>query len=191
MINRYDRRDILKGVGAVCATGFLWPPDSVSAQQDLQVAGRHVELEIAPVSALTFRLTVFPMEGSQTQAVRGNGSLVQASWGPPLAKFGGSASERVIKNGEHNVKLSLNPLKVIVETANGGAVQQLTIDSETGAASFSIGDSALLGLGEGGPQFDRRGSVDPMRSGQGGYHLGTHGGRVPIPWLISTAGWAL
>ena len=191
MINRYDRRDILKGVGAVCATGFLWPPDSVSAQQDLQVAGRHVELEIAPVSALTFRLTGFPMEGSQTQAVRGNGSLVQASWGPPLAKFGGSASERIIKSGELNVKLSLNPLKVIVETAKGGAVQQLTIDSETGAVSFSIGDSALLGLGEGGPQFDRRGSVDPMRSGQGGYHLGTHGGRVPIPWLISTAGWAL
>ena len=30
-----------------------------------------------------------------------------------------------------------------------------------------------------------------MRSGQGGYQLRTHGGRVPIPWLIGTAGWAL
>ena len=39
-----------------------------------------------------------------------------------------------------------------------------------------------------GKQFDRRGSIDTMVSGQGGYHLHTHGGRVPIPWLIGTAG---
>jgi alpha-glucosidase/alpha-D-xyloside xylohydrolase len=30
-----------------------------------------------------------------------------------------------------------------------------------------------------------------MRSGQGGYQLRTHGGRVPIPWIIGTGGWAL
>ena len=30
-----------------------------------------------------------------------------------------------------------------------------------------------------------------MRNGQGGYQLRTHGGRVPIQWLIGTAGWAL
>ena len=53
------------------------------------------------------------------------------------------------------------------------------------------GASPLLGLGEGGPQFDRRGSTDRMVSGQGGYRLRTHGGRVPIPWLIGTAGWAM
>ena len=30
-----------------------------------------------------------------------------------------------------------------------------------------------------------------MRSGQGGYQLRTHGGRVPIAWLIGTSGWAM
>jgi len=30
-----------------------------------------------------------------------------------------------------------------------------------------------------------------MHSGQGGYQLRTHGGRVPIPWVIGTAGWAM
>src|SRR5947208_7279368 len=30
-----------------------------------------------------------------------------------------------------------------------------------------------------------------MRNGQGGYQLRTHGGRVPVQWLIGTAGWAL
>ena len=57
--------------------------------------------------------------------------------------------------------------------------------------SFLAGDGPLLGLGEGGPQFDRRGAIDEMRSGQGGYKLATHGGRVPIPWIIGTSGWAL
>ena len=48
-----------------------------------------------------------------------------------------------------------------------------------------------MGLGEGGAQFDRRGMVDLMKSGQGGYQLATHGGRVPIPWIISASGWAM
>ena len=30
-----------------------------------------------------------------------------------------------------------------------------------------------------------------MRSGQGGYQLRTHGGRVPVQWLIGTGGWAM
>ena len=30
-----------------------------------------------------------------------------------------------------------------------------------------------------------------MRSGQGGYKLATHGGRVPIPWIIGTSGWGM
>jgi hypothetical protein len=33
--------------------------------------------------------------------------------------------------------------------------------------------------------------VDLMKSGQGGYQLATHGGRVPIPWIISACGWAM
>ena len=62
---------------------------------------------------------------------------------------------------------------------------------QTGAMTFALGGSPLLGLGEGGPQFDRRGSTDGMRSGQGGYQLRTHGGRVPVQWLIDTGGWAM
>ncbi|MGH9742767.1 MAG: glycoside hydrolase family 31 protein, partial [Candidatus Acidiferrum sp.] len=70
-------------------------------------------------------------------------------------------------------------------------IQQLSIDEETGVVSFPTGNSPLLGLGEGGPQFDRRGSIDAMKNGQGGYQLATHGSRVPIPWLIGTGGWAM
>jgi alpha-glucosidase (family GH31 glycosyl hydrolase) len=191
MTNRCDRRDMLKGFGAVCAAHFLWPSRSEAAPQSPRIAGRNVEVQLAAVSAHTFRLSVLPLEGGQPQALKGNGSLVQASWGPPLARSMGSQRGHVVKSGQLNVKLSLNPLQALVETAKGDVAQKLIIDSETGAVSFSTRDSALLGLGEGGPQFDRRGSKDAMRSGQGGYQLGTHGGRVSIPWLIGTAGWAL
>jgi alpha-glucosidase (family GH31 glycosyl hydrolase) len=30
-----------------------------------------------------------------------------------------------------------------------------------------------------------------MRSGQGGYRLATHGGRVPVPWIVGASGWAI
>ena len=56
---------------------------------------------------------------------------------------------------------------------------------------FSLGKGPLLGFGEGGPQFDRKGSTYTNRNGQGGYQLRTHGGRVPIQWLVSTDGWGL
>jgi alpha-glucosidase/alpha-D-xyloside xylohydrolase len=93
--------------------------------------------------------------------------------------------------GAAQVKVATSPLTFTVETASGELVQRLTIDGDTGAVKFSTGSAPILGLGEGGPQFDRRGSTDRMRSGQGGYQLRSHGGRVPIPWVIGTSGWAM
>ena len=49
----------------------------------------------------------------------------------------------------------------------------------------------MFGLGEGGHEFDRRGVVDAMRNGQFKPDQLLNGGRSPIPWLISPAGWAL
>jgi len=74
---------------------------------------------------------------------------------------------------------------------NGAALQHIRFEDD-GSLTFDLGEGPLFGLGQGGPQFDRRGSFDRMVSGQGGYRLATHGSRVPIPWLINTTGnWAL
>jgi alpha-glucosidase/alpha-D-xyloside xylohydrolase len=89
------------------------------------------------------------------------------------------------------VRLAGEPPTIEVQTKAGRPVQKLQIDPQSSAVSFNIKDSPVLGLGEGGPQFDRRGNVDQMRSGQGGYRLRTHGGRAPVPWLIGTNGWAM
>jgi len=93
--------------------------------------------------------------------------------------------------GKMIVKIKGEPLTITFSQQNGSPLQQLRIDKQTGAIFFNLGDGPLLGLGEGGPQFDRRGDKDEMRSGQGGYRLRTHGGRVPIPWLVGSSGWAI
>ena len=189
-----DRRQILKGAAATCAA-LLLPARTEATEQALRIAGQRVEIQIAPVSEHTARLTLLPLtdslEGGRAMTVGGDGSLVQTSWGAPILKLRTSSAVRTVKTGNLIVKLSCDPVAFSIETLRGATVQHLTVDKDTGAVSFISGDSPLLGLGEGGPQFDRRGSIDQMRSGQGGYQLRTHGGRVPIPWLIGTAGWAM
>ncbi len=119
------------------------------------------------------------------------GALAERQWEPRVLQLTTQAEPRSVACGDARVTVSTEPLTVRIEAEAGRLVQLLRIDQKTGALSFRLGDGPVLGLGEGGPQFDRRGSVDRMRSGQGGYRLRTHGGRVPIPWLIGTSGWAM
>src|SRR5207249_1448709 len=118
-------------------------------------------------------------------------SLLQKDWGAAIVRMGADAPERSVQIVKVSVQISTHPLTFGIADAAGKKTQQLSVDPETGTLSFAAENSPLLGLGEGGPQFDRRGSTDRMVSGQGGYRLATHGGRVPIPWLIGTAGWAM
>src|SRR5207245_552968 len=112
-------------------------------------------------------------------------------WGPPALRVTALAEPRSVRCGDSRVTVSADPLTIRVEASDGRLAQRLRVDAKDGSVGFLLGDGPVLGLGEGGPQFDRRGSVDRMRSGQGGYRLRTHGGRVPVPWLIGTGGWAM
>lgn len=145
-------------------------------------AGAGLEIRIASLSAHTFRLTAGP------GAVPDDGAVVAPAGS---AAANGPAKAQTVRAGGSRIRIAPDPLSLTITDAKGGAVQQLAIDVATGALTFQTGSAPLLGLGEGGAQFDRRGSVDRMRSGQGGYHLATNGGRVPIQWIIGTGGWAM
>lgn len=150
------------------------------------------EIRIEPVSQHTVRLAVIPLRSGEPIAIPYDGSLVQKSWGAPLVQLRTGAPARKVKTGDFTISASINPTSFAIATLNGEVIQQLSVEPDTGVVSFATGDSPLLGLGEGGPQFDRRGSIDRMISGQGGYELHTHGGRVPVPWIVSTSsGWAM
>src|SRR5687768_7171275 len=93
--------------------------------------------------------------------------------------------------GNLTVRYWADPPTIVVETVKGEPVQRLVLDVDRPVIRFQLPKGPLLGLGEGGPQFDRKGSTDRMRNGQGGYQLRTHGGRVPIQWLVGTDGWGM
>ena len=193
---RYGRRQILKSMGAACATALLPPRQLPSGTPPLRIAGRDCELRIVSVSDHTARFTLLPIKDARAGDLPANGSLVPSTEGKLIMALrstaGQGARNSYIRVGRLNLAISNNPLMLVVESPeHKNAGQYVKIDEQSGAVSFLTGDAPLLGLGEGGPQFDRRGSTDAMRSGQGGYKLATHGGRVPVPWIIGTSGWAL
>jgi alpha-glucosidase (family GH31 glycosyl hydrolase) len=192
MMEKRSRRQMLK-YAAVACTSLLLPEDEASgvAYRALTEAWEESEIHISLVSSRTVRINVLPIRNGQLAAILWNGTLVQKSWAPPVAKLKGDFKPETVRCGNFLIGVSREPLSFAIQTAKNEKIQLLTVDRQTGAVSFDAGTSPLLGLGEGGPQFDRRGSVDAMISGQGGYKLATHGGRVPIPWIIGTAGWAL
>lgn len=176
-----NRRDALKGLAGM-ATTILLPP--LGRGEESQV-----EIQITLVSEHTLRLTLLPVDPFRRE-VPSDGSLVKSEWGNPISSTSQQSPQR-ISMGQFRISLSWAPVSIAVADEHGAVVQQFAWDAATGVLSFLTGTAPLYGLGEGGPQFDRRGATDEMRSGQGGYKLATHGGRVPIPWIIGTSGWAI
>ncbi len=174
-----SRRELLKQVAAIGSGVFADPG---------------VEIRITTASAWTTRVSVVPA-GAPT-AIAGDGSLVERVWPPPVARVRSLRRPRTVSSGNLQLQVAQTggpdrPIDIVASGANRRMTRRVSIDAQSGALSFSLGDGSLLGLGEGGPQFNRRGSTLTSRSGQGGYQLRTHGGRVPIQWLIDTSGWAL
>jgi alpha-glucosidase (family GH31 glycosyl hydrolase) len=185
---QWNRRDVLKGLVAASTTVAI--PLNLTVGQIESATGSNVEIQITSIRPHTFRLSLLPLKSGSVGEISYDGSLVQESWGTPAAKLR-TDIEHAIAVGNARLKISFHPVSIGISNERGDLIQQLAWDQNTGALSFQTGNSPLYGLGEGGLQFDRRGSTDVMRSGQGGYKLATHGGRVPIPWIISTSGWAM
>ena len=190
MTQRWNRRRLLKHLAA-CSTALVLPRGASAANTFLRESSSDREIHVTSISENTVRLSGMPVARGKTVAVPYDGSLVQTSWGEPIARLRNNSPAQEFKSGRLLIHVSTSPIRFAISTANGGEIQKIEIEPDSGIVSFATGTSLLLGLGEGGPQFDRRGSIDPMKSGQGGYRLATHGGRVPIPWIISTAGWAM
>ncbi|HZM88916.1 MAG TPA: TIM-barrel domain-containing protein [Blastocatellia bacterium] len=188
-----SRRDVVRGFGLAGAGLLSTRLVPAGDQRPIRIGDRSVEIAIREVSRFTVRISIVPLEGGRPKPIETDGSLVQQFLPPPRARFSNISKGETIRVGDMLLNLTFDPLVIAIETKDKPSrrVQELRIDQHSGSMSFLPGDKPLLGLGEGGPQFDRRGSVDQMRSGQGGYRLRTHGGRVPIQWLIGAQGWAM
>jgi alpha-glucosidase (family GH31 glycosyl hydrolase) len=183
-----SRREVLGSM--VCAgMGALVPTRKPSTQTPgLIIAGRTIEITLTSISPRTVRIGLLPIEN---KSIANDGVLLEQSRLSLPTRFRTLSQQQSIRLGNLVLRIEPDPLSLTVTDKAERPIQKLRIDQQTGAVFFSLGDGPVLGFGEGGPQFDRRGNKDEMRSGQGGYRLRTHGGRVPIPWLIGTNGWAM
>ncbi|MFL6448709.1 MAG: TIM-barrel domain-containing protein [Bryobacteraceae bacterium] len=185
------RRQALQTVATATGTGFLTRASQAPDSTALHVAGKAVEIVLSSVSPRTVRIEVSPIDVANGQSVPSDGALVQEQWGKPVARLRGGTKGKGVKCGDLMVAVTSNPFTIRVQDKGNRVVQELRVEGDSGNISFTLGDGTLLGLGQGGPQFDRRGKVDRMTSGQGGYQLRTHGAKVPIPFLVGTSGWAM
>jgi alpha-glucosidase len=184
-----SRRDALKQLGSAGA-GVVLSGGIIRGQTTpIRIAGMPVEIAVAPISASTVRITAAAVV--ETGAVPEDGALVRAAGIKAAARGRTSDGFSTLKVSNLVVRYSADPPTIHVDTPTGQQVQKLVLHAEEPGVSFALPRGPLLGLGEGGPQFDRKGSVDRMRNGQGGYQLRTHGGRVPIQWLVGTDGWGM
>lgn len=134
---------------------------------------------------------MLPIENARAKPIPFDDSLVRQNWGGPLILLRSLKPQEIVPLDSLTVRIEREPLTISINRKNGEQVQKLRIDRETATLFFDLGTGPVLGMGEGGPQFDRRGNIDQMRNGQGGYRLRTHGGRAPVQWLIGTGGWAM
>ncbi len=176
-----SRRDALTRL-AVAGAGTVLAPSIIRGQSSpIIVAGRPVEIVVRPLGEFTVRISVRPIVDGKPQPVINRGALVEP--------VGGNESR--VETGDLVVSVREGATTTITVRRRGRIVQTLSLSRDESTIAFAIGNGPIFGLGEGGPQFDRRGTQYPSRNGQGGYQLRTHGGRVPIQWLVSTDGWGM
>jgi alpha-glucosidase (family GH31 glycosyl hydrolase) len=150
-----------------------------------------VAIAAQAVSAVTVRILFLPAAtagGAETPVapILDDGALVRQQW-PQQAVTRGAPGQA----SSEGLRLNVSDDLIVSVAAGDRTIQRLRADLTTNTLAFLLGRGPLLGLGEGGPQFDRRGTADGMRNGQDGYRLHTHGARVPVQWIVGTEGWGL
>ena len=193
---KLTRRQALRDIG-VAGAGLAFSGGVIRGQgTGIIVAGKPVEIAVSSVSPATVRITVRPLVDGAPAPVAVTGALESESFGAALASARAAAPLAQVRAGDLTVRFTDTPPTLIVETAKGEVVQRFGLSAEAPGMSFLLPKGPLLGLGEGGVQFDKKGSTDQMRNGQrdakeDGYLLATHGTRAPVQWLVGTDGWAV
>jgi alpha-glucosidase/alpha-D-xyloside xylohydrolase len=183
------RREAVKRLTTAGAAFALGGGIIRGQQTDILIAGKPVEIVVSSISDVTVRIAVLPLDGGKPLAILDDGGVAQPNGGKRAGGARSGDAFKPVRAGSLQVRWAQPALHV--ETAAGVPVQRLTFDAQAPDMTFLLPRGPLLGLGQGGPQFDRKGQTFSPRSGQGGYQLQTHGARVPIQWLVGTDGWAM
>src|SRR6185503_19994341 len=159
-----SRRVALQRLGPVGSGAYLAGAFR-SETADIIVGGKPVEIAVWSLSPTTVRITVSPMVDGARTPVPVTGALAVDDKARPVAR--GTEPPRVawVRARDVVVRFSESPPSLTIETARGDVLQRLGLSAETSEVSFLTGQGPLLGFGERGAQFDRKGVVDKMRNG--------------------------
>ncbi|MEO6478733.1 TIM-barrel domain-containing protein [Luteolibacter sp.] len=154
---------------------------------ELRHAGTPVKLTLEKLSDRTFEVRL-----QRTDSNDFNLPFDAALPGSREVLWQGTSLDQAanIPFGSYQIHLSSEPLALEVRDASKKVIQSFQWQPEGKTFTFHA-DAPVFGLGGGGPGFDRRGAVFPMKDGWGGYKRESHGSRVAVPYLISPAGWSL
>ncbi len=135
--------------------------------EPIRYRGHDAELGIRLAGEHSLRITIRPLDGeSGGGELPTSPALVDRAWPKPVLQLRSIDAEVQSKIGEFQMAVRANPLTVRISDSAGQLIQEISMDEKTGALSFPCGEIPILGLGEGGKQFDRRGEFYPMRNGQ-------------------------
>lgn len=182
----------------ICLLSIIFLIACSSEKQKITVAGNAAQLDICQAGSNSIRITLKPIDFAPKLPY--TPVLAEKKFPKPVisvVEVGRKFNKRV---GSLNVEVSSNPITVTVKNQNGKTVQHLVFEKED-IISFHIGNSHILGLGEGGPkpepdvewrklspEFDRRGRYHKMTPR---WQRDAYGSRNPVPILIGTEGWGL
>jgi alpha-glucosidase/alpha-D-xyloside xylohydrolase len=163
------------------ALTLLWAAHIVAAP---------MRLEMAAWNEQTVRIRLAPAEQALAMPAwdESSGFLAQP---PPVevVKLPVGEGQKEARLGAWRAVVTAAPFRLRLEKS-GRLVQELGLDEPTGALTFALGHGPVLGLGEGAPQFDRRGELYLLKNGQV-QDTRKFGARIAVPLLIGTEGWAL
>ena len=171
---------------------------AASRAAEIRSAGQPARLDIRAGGDHSVRITLKPI--SFQPEFPFSPSIVERRWPSPAISLRDISAPVTRRVGGLQVTVRPDPLTVVIATAGGDPITDLTFDPESGQVSFKESDRPILGMGEGGPrmdpktwrqdplEFDRRGRLHEMVPR---WQAQAYGSRNPVAMLISTAGWGL
>ncbi|MEP6833035.1 MAG: TIM-barrel domain-containing protein [Gemmatimonas sp.] len=185
-------------IGTVASALLTFGAAMELTAQPITAAGQPAELNIRPAGDASIRVTLKPL--TYADDLPFSPGVAKRPYAKPVISLRTLSGTLTRTVGALSVEIKSNPLTITATNARGQRVQQLIVEAD-GRLSFDIGESPVLGMGEGGPkptpgtpwrtapiQFDRRGRFDTMEPR---WQSDAYGSRNPVATLIGTNGWAL
>src|SRR5690606_7676950 len=189
---------IKRGKTWILAVALVAAVGTTPAAAQITRGGEPAQLDVRQAGEHSVRVTLKPVSFTEDFPFTPTLSAERTYPAPVISLRSVDAPvERQV--GSLTVVVRGNPLTVEVRNAEGRRVQQLTF-ADDGSVSFPVGDSPVLGMGEGGPmperdwrtnheiEFDRRGRFHEMRPR---WQSNAYGSRSPVALLGGTEGWGL